>query len=64
MRIDASLQSQRAILVILLATSEKALEALQAADNPVDEEFLADLERITERTRRELSAIVEQLRVI
>ena len=61
MRIDASLQAQRAFLMILLAAAEKALEAFQAADNPVDEEFVADLEAIVERTRRELWAIVERL---
>ena len=45
---------QRNILLILLATCERALEAFGAADNPLDTEFVADLERITERTRGEL----------
>ena len=43
------------MLTILLATCERALEAFQAADNPVDREFVAELERITERTRGELA---------
>jgi hypothetical protein len=42
------------MLRILLATCETALEAFRAADNPVDGDFVADLERITERTRAEL----------
>ena len=45
------------MLRILLATSERALEAFQAADNPVDTEFVADLERIVDRTRLELAAL-------
>jgi hypothetical protein len=47
------------MLVILLASCERALEAFQAAENPVDDEFVADLERITERTRRELAAYAD-----
>ncbi len=45
------------MLAILLATSERALEAFQAADNPVDEEFVEDLKRIVERTRAELARL-------
>ena len=37
--------------------SERALEAFQATDNPVDEEFVTDLQRIIERTRREIEAL-------
>ena len=42
------------MLMILLAASEQALQAFEAADNPLDKEFVADLERIIERTRSEL----------
>jgi hypothetical protein len=49
------------MLVILLAASERALEAFQAADNPVDEEFVTDLERIIERTKRELVALTRDI---
>jgi hypothetical protein len=49
---------QVSMLRILLATSERALEAFRAASNPVDQEFVADLERIVERTRAELEASV------
>jgi hypothetical protein len=45
------------MLRILLATCETALDVLRAADNPIDTEFVADLERITERTRQELAAL-------
>ncbi len=45
------------MLRILLAAAERALEAFQAADNPVDDEFVEDLERIVDRTRAELGAI-------
>lgn len=45
------------MLRILLATCETALDAFRAADNPLDEAFVADLEGITERTREELVAL-------
>jgi hypothetical protein len=45
------------MLRILLATCETTLDAFQAGDNPVDSEFVEDLKRITERTRRELVAL-------
>jgi len=51
----ASEVQQRNLLLILLATCERAVEAFRAADNPIDREFVADLERIVERTRGELS---------
>ena len=50
-------QQQVAILRILLATCLTTLDALNAAGNPVDEEFVADLERLIGRTRRELEAL-------
>lgn len=49
-----------ALLRILIATSERALDAFQATDNPVDEEFVQDLERVLERCRRELAAFASQ----
>ena len=54
---------QRSMLRILLATSERALEAFQAADNPVDSDFVDDLERIVRRTRAELEALGETVPV-
>ena len=48
------------MLRILLATCETALDAFRAAENPLDAEFLTDLERITERTRGELDAFAKR----
>ena len=56
-RIAVEMQ-QISMLRILLATSERALEVFRAAGNPVDREFVADLERIVERTRAELDTSV------
>ena len=46
-----------ALLTILIACGEKAIEAFQASDNAVDADFLADLERVIERSRSELVAL-------
>jgi hypothetical protein len=48
------------MLRILLATCETTLDAFQAADNPLDADFVADLQRITERTRAELAELVNR----
>jgi hypothetical protein len=45
------------MLVILLATCERTVEALEEADDGVDREFVADIERVIERTRGELAAL-------
>jgi hypothetical protein len=50
---------QRAVLVILLAACERALEAFQIAENLTDKSFVRDLERVIERTRGEIAAITE-----
>ena len=50
---------ERSMLRILLATCETTRDALTAADNPVDEHLLADLERMTERTRAELGSCAD-----
>jgi hypothetical protein len=44
------------MLTILLATCERAVETFEAADNPLDGEFIRDLKRIMARTRGELVA--------
>jgi hypothetical protein len=49
-----------ALLRILIGCGEKAIEAFQASDNPVDEEFLTDLERVVARSRDELAALTEK----
>jgi hypothetical protein len=48
------------MLRILLATCETTLDAFRAADNPVDVDFVAELQRITERTRAELAELVNR----
>lgn len=57
----SSLAQQRALLVILLATSERSLEAFQAADNPLDTGFVDDLEHIIARSRAELVALDKKI---
>jgi hypothetical protein len=49
-----------ALLTILIACGEKAIEAFQASANPVDEGFLAELQRVIERSRQELAALAER----
>jgi hypothetical protein len=44
----------------LIAAAEKAVEAFHASANPVDADFLADLERIVERSRTELAALKQK----
>jgi hypothetical protein len=53
----ASLSKARAFLVILLATSEKTLLALQAAGNVLDTDLVDDLARMIERSKAELREI-------
>ena len=48
------------MLRILLATCETTLDTLKAADNAVDAELVADLERMVDRTRRELAALAKR----
>ena len=45
------------MLRILSAVSETALEAFRAAHNPVDRELVDDLERMVERTHREIDRL-------
>jgi len=42
------------MLTILLAACETTLPAFRAAENELDRELVADLERVIERTRRKL----------
>jgi hypothetical protein len=45
------------MLTILLATCETTLHTLQAADNPVDQELTALLEKMVERTQLEIQTL-------
>lgn len=57
---EPTIKQQRALLAILLATCDRALEAFTAADNAVDTSFVHDLEHIIARTRQELEALGNQ----
>jgi hypothetical protein len=50
----------KALLTILIATGEKTIEAFQASANPVDSDVLVELERIIERSRKELAVLVQK----
>lgn len=50
-----------ALLRILIATGERSLEAFEASENPVDADFVAELERIIARSRDELAALTEHV---
>ena len=45
------------MLRILYGASATALDAFRAADNPVDESLVADLEKMVERTRFEIERL-------
>jgi hypothetical protein len=57
---DFSDRREIALLGILIACGEKAIEAFHASDNPVDEDFVVELERIIERSRQELAALTDK----
>jgi hypothetical protein len=50
-------QRHLSMLRILYGASATALDAFRAADNPVDSELVADLERMVERTRGEIERL-------
>lgn len=52
-----SIQRQLAMLTMLQSVCEQAVTAFHAADNPVDDGLVGDLERMVERTRLEIEAI-------
>jgi hypothetical protein len=60
--IAADTQQHLSMLKILYAACATAVDAFRAADNPVDEELIADLERMVERTRREIDRLAALLR--
>jgi hypothetical protein len=55
---DRDFQQQVSMLRILHAACWTALDAFRAADNPVDAELVADLEKMVERTRVELERLL------
>jgi len=56
-----AIQKARSLLVILLATCEQTLLALDAADNLLDREMANDLRRMIARTRDEIEAFNDEL---
>lgn len=62
LRIEAKTDRQKlSMLLILQTTCETTLQAFHAADNPLDADFAADLERIIARTQAEIEAFQERL---
>jgi hypothetical protein len=55
---DADFRQQVSMLRTLHAACSTALDAFHAADNPVDVQLVADLEKMVERTRLELERLV------
>jgi hypothetical protein len=52
---------QLAMLRILYGACVTALEAFRAADNPVDEQLVVDLETMMERTKGEIERLTAYL---
>jgi hypothetical protein len=50
-----------AMLRILYGACSAALEAFQAADNPLDEQLVVDLETMVTRTQGEIERLSERL---
>ena len=59
--IDLESQQHLAMLRILYGASATALDAFQAADNPVDAELVADLGKMVERTRLAIERLTTHL---
>lgn len=50
-----------AMLRILYGACSAALDAFRAADNPVDEQLVSDLEAVVERTKGEIERLSAHL---
>jgi hypothetical protein len=59
--IEATTPQELAMLRILYGTCAAALDAFRAADNPVDDQLVADLERMVERTKGEIERLSARL---
>jgi hypothetical protein len=57
-----SLTKARSMLIILLATCDQTLLAIDATADVLDSDLRHDLNAMTERTRREVEALDEKLR--
>ncbi len=61
MLIEATTSQQLAMLRILYGACAAALDAFRAADNPVDEQLVVDLEAMVERTKVEIERLSARL---
>jgi hypothetical protein len=59
--VEATTQQQLSMLRILYGACTAALDAFRAADNPVDEQLVADLEVMVERTKGEIERLATDL---
>ena len=57
----AALTQARSLLVLLLATSQQTLLALEAAANDLDTDMTEDLTAMIARTERELEVLVAKI---
>ena len=58
---EATTPQELAMLRILYGACSAALDAFRAADNPIDERLVADLETMVERTKGEIERLSAQL---
>lgn len=58
---QATTPQELAMLRILYGASVTALDAFRAADNPIDEQLVADLETMVERTKGEIERLSARL---
>jgi hypothetical protein len=59
--IDATTPQELAMLRILYGACAAALDAFRAADNRVDDQLVADLEAMVERTKGEIERLTARL---
>jgi hypothetical protein len=58
---EAGTSKELAMLRILYGACATALDAFRAADNPVDEQLVDDLEMMVERTKVEIERLAARL---
>jgi hypothetical protein len=58
----AALKKARSLLLILLATCQETLLALEAAANTIDTDLTNDLERMIARSQAELNVLSDKIR--
>ena len=61
MRIETESRRHLSMLRILYGACATALEAFSAADNPVDKQLVADLEKMVARTELEIDKLAARL---